>query len=212
MRSSERIVAGALFSAVLLLAPGFLLHQAPRFPGSLPGSALGIGAAILFLLLLLYSPVRRFATLRRRVALGPLLTFHVFGGVLGALLGILHSGHAYRSALGIALVATMLGVVATGFVGRYYLSHVAGELRDQEATLLDFRSQLGRSREAGDQSGTRRLIGSIADLEWSITRRAALQRAMSGWTIAHILLAIAMYALLALHVWSALYYGLRWLR
>lgn len=212
MRSGERIVAGALFATVLLLAPGFLLHQAPRFSGSLPGSALGIGAAVLFVLLLIYSPVRRFATLRRHVALGPLLTFHVFGGVFGALLGILHSGHAYRSPLGIALVATMLGVVATGFVGRYYLSHVAADLRDQEATLLYLRSQLGRAQEAGDQSGARRLIGSIADLEWSITRRATLQRALSGWTIAHIVLAIAMYALLVLHVWSALYYGLRWLR
>lgn len=49
------------FTVLVLLVPGFLLHEAPRFPGSL----LGIVSAKLFVLLLVYTLVKRSAWLRR---------------------------------------------------------------------------------------------------------------------------------------------------
>lgn len=154
MSETEKLTVGALVSILVLFAPGFLLHEAPRFPGSLAGGLLGIAGATLFVLLLVYSLVRRSAWVRTRVtkyaSFGTILSFHVYAGVVGALLGILHSGHAYRSPLGIALVVAMLTVVLSGFIGRYYLAQVGTDLREQQTMLGVLRTRFDRlAAEAG---------------------------------------------------------------
>ena len=58
----------------------------------------------------------------------------------------------------------------------------------------------------------RALVAGIADLEYAIDQREALKRALSRWTVLHVAAAIALYPLLALHIWNGVYYGLRWLR
>lgn len=55
------------------------------------------------------------------------------------------------------------------------------------------------------------LVAAIADLEYAIGRREALKRAFSCWLVLHIGAALVFYPLLALHVWSGVYHGLRWL-
>lgn len=148
MSETEKQTMSALVSVLLLVTPGFLLHEAPRFPGGLAGGLIGIAGATLFVLLLVYSLVKRSAWLRVRgtkyTSLRTFLSFHVYAGVTGALLGILHSGHAYRSPLGIALVAAMLTVVLSGFVGRYYLAQVDADLREQQAMLGVLRARFDR--------------------------------------------------------------------
>lgn len=248
MTETERLTVGALVSVLALLAPGFLLHEAPRFPGSLAGSLLGIAGATLFVLLLAYSLVKRSAWIRVRVtrhaSLRRILSCHVYAGVVGALLGILHSGHTYQSPLGIALVVAMLTVVLSGFVGRYHLAQLGTDLRGQQSMLAALRTRYdllaadaagaaprGDPAAASSGPGLRalallaygagtgvsgvhvlRLVGAIADLEHAIRRREALKRALSRWTVLHVAAALAMYPLLALHIWNGVYFGLRWLR
>ena len=218
MNARERLAVSLLVAMVTLFAPGFLLHAAPRFPGSLAGGILGISGAMGMLLLLTYTLARRVPWLRRRAALGAMLSFHVYAGAVGAALGILHTGHHYRSPLGIALVSVMLVVVLSGFVGRYYLAQVGADVRDQRQELGVLRTRYDRLA-AGSAAVTgfpdvsvRALVAGIADLEHAIGRREALKRALSRWTVLHVASAIALYPLLALHVWSGIYYGLRWLR
>src|SRR5260370_21999940 len=99
-------------------------------------------------LLLAYPLVKHFAWLRprvtKRLSMRAILSFHVYAGVLGALLGILHTGHKFQSPLGITLVASMLIVVLSGFVGRYYMVHLRVELRDQKAMLDTLRAEYDR--------------------------------------------------------------------
>ena len=235
MSETEKLAVGALVTALLLIAPGFLLHVAPRFPGSLAGGILGIAGATLIVLLLLYPVVKYVGPLRKRVtrfvSLRALLAFHIYAGVLGPLFGIVHSGHKYESPLGIALVATMLAVVISGFVGRYYLAHVSADIRDQQAMLGTLRAAYDQTAAvlagAGPSGSTspssplqvrsadvslRALVDGIADLEYAINAREALKRALRRWVIFHATAAIATYFLLGLHVWNGIYYGLRWLQ
>lgn len=226
MTETEKVSVGGLVSAIVLIVPGSLFHVAPRFPGSLVGSAFGITAALLFLLLLLHSAVKRISWFADRtknvLSRGRVLTFHVYGGSVGALFAVIHSGHKFQSPLGIALILTMLIVVASGFVGRYYLAQVGQDLRDQQKELALLRNRYDslvlaatdlKSQVVVDPSGAPldELLGSMADLEFVITSREIIKQAFGRWLVAHIAASITLYVLLAIHVWSATYYGLRWL-
>ena len=226
MNEAEKLRVGALVSVLALIAPSFLLHTAPGFPGSLVGSVIGIAGAVLLVLVLVYSLAKRNTWLKTRVtkhaSLRAILAFHVYAGVIGALLGIIHSGHKLNSPLGIVLVSAMLVVVFSGFAGHYYLVQMGTDLREQQSMLAVLRPRYdavasalaGKPAPAAAVPGDvplPRLLGAIADLEHAITEREALKRGLSRWVVLHIAAALMMYPLLALHIWSGIYYGLRWL-
>ncbi|MGF7213366.1 hypothetical protein GGE65_008008 [Skermanella aerolata] len=226
MGEKERFAVGTLLTIVVLFVPGFLLHAAPRFSGSLIGGVLGIAGALLFVLLLAYSLTRRIPWLKRRASQRAVLSFHVYAGAAGAALGILHTGHQYQSPLGIVLVVSMLLVVLSGFIGRYYLAEIGIDLREQRQELGVLRTRynliasgIASALQGGAPAAVTAapgvpipsLVAGIADLEYAISRREALKRALARWVMLHVVTAIVLYSLLALHIWSGIYYGLRWL-
>jgi hypothetical protein len=225
MGERERVIVLALGSLLLFLAPGYLLHVSPRFAGSLTGGVLGITAASLMLLVLIYPAVKHIGWLKtrvtRRVSLGRLLSLHVYGGLLASLVAILHSGHKYQSAMGIALIVDILVIVATGFIGRFYLATLGTGLRLQQALLGTLRLAYDRvSHRLGLQTAAAtapadvpilKLVDAIADLEYAIAAREAAQRIARRWIVLHTVASIVLYGLLLLHIGSGIYYGLRWL-
>ncbi|CCE05740.1 conserved membrane hypothetical protein [Bradyrhizobium sp. STM 3843] len=232
MSEKQRLIVDIVLASLLLFVPAFLLHSDGRFAGSLAGFVLGSCAAALLLLLLVY-PVMKYggalkASVTRRMSMRTLLTLHVHGGILAAFFALLHTGHKFQSPLGIALVISLLIVVVTGFVGRYYLPQTAAEIREQQSHLAVLRSSYERtaahlsSREAaafGD-SGTHdfvlqnvpllQLVDGISDLESAIGSSETIKKIFMPWIGGHVIAAIVMYALLALHVSAEWYYGLRW--
>jgi len=116
----------------------------------------------------------------------------------------------------------MLTVVASGFVGRYYLAHIGQDLRDQQKELGVLRTRYDslalaaaglKDQAVVDPNGVPlgQLLGAMSDLEFAITARETLKRTLARWVVLHIAASIVMYALLVLHIWSGIYYGLRWL-
>ena len=174
-------------------------------------------------MLLVYSLIKRVAWVKawvtRHAPLRAILSFHVYAGVIGALLGIIHSGHKFYSPLGIGLVAAMLVVVFSGFAGRYYLVQVGVDLRVQQGMLAMLRTRYDMTAQAlagagsfnAEETPIPGLLGGIAELEYAISARSILKRSLSRWTVLHVAAALVMYPLLALHIWSGIYYGLRWL-
>ena len=226
MTEFEKLAVGGLVTVLLLFTPGFVLHTAPRFPGSLAGSLLGIAGAALMVLLLLYPLIKHWTWLRQwvteRVSMRTMLSIHIYAGALGAVSGILHTGHKFESPLGIILVTSMVTATLSGFVGRYYLSHLSVELRDQKAALDLLRTEYERIAEKsgetvqqfampGRPAAMPALVGAIADLEYAMRSRETIKRVFTGWMFVHITAALVMYPALALHIWNALYFGLRWL-
>lgn len=232
MGERGRLIVDVVLASLLLLVPAFLLHSDRRFAGSLAGFALGASAATLMVLLLIY-PLTKYsrsfkALVTRLVSMKALLGFHVYAGIAASFFAVLHSGHKYESPIGIALIASMLVVVVTGFVGRYYLPQTATEIREQQAHLSTLRSAFDRtainlsSQEFVNPDGTVRpaamqevpmlqLVDGIADLEYAIGSQEAVKKIFMQWIGLHVVAAIAMYALLALHIAGEVYYGLRWL-
>lgn len=146
MKENERLVVGGGVALLLLSWLGFLVHDSPRFAGSALGSAFGIAGAVLMLIPLGYSIAKRLPSIRNRIkdyiSLQSLMTLHVYTGIIGPLLAIIHTGHKYQSWLGIWLTASMLLVVVSGFVLRYMLTYVSHEIKDKLLLLQTARGDL----------------------------------------------------------------------
>ena len=57
-----------------------------------------------------------------------------------------------------------------------------------------------------------RLADSMADVEYAIKMDELLRRRSSRWLKIHMVVSYALLALLFLHVWASVYFGLRWFR
>jgi len=256
MKEKERLIVGGLVALMLILWLGFPFHHSPRFAGSLWGGMLGVAGAVLMLVPLAYMVVKRNKRLKKFVSqwvsMRTLLAWHIYAGVLGPLLVVIHSGHKYESPLGIALIGMTLLVVVSGFVGRYLMNQFSQEIREKKSMLqsLQTRYQEAQSELAGapqqaaalqpfsgffgrllsglfvhetatSAGGTQltttpspatllRLSESIADVEYAIRTHEHFKTWFGKWLKFHIWISLALYALMALHIWAAIHFGLRW--
>lgn len=245
MKNSEKLIMTELVVLLLLVWLGFLVHRSPRFAGSFGGGLLGITGAVLMLVSMAHMIVKRIGLVKRfvtkRVSMQTLLAIHVHAGLLGAITGLLHTGHKFDSHLGIALTAAMLVVVLSGYIGRYLLAQSAGTIREKREVLTDLelafrktatqlaaaphtsllqRPRFGEllsfatSRATGSTPLTLQaaeLAESIADVEYAIRHHEKFKRAFGVWLKVHIAMSFALFLLLGLHIWAALHFGLRWI-
>ena len=135
----ESTVVGGLVLLMLVLWLGFLVHRSRTFPGSGLGHAIGIAGAVLMLIPLAYVFVKRVPRLRKavtkRVPMRTILAWHIYAGIIGPLLVLLHTGHHFESVLGIALTGFTIVVVLSGYVGRYLMRNISSELREKRRQL-----------------------------------------------------------------------------
>jgi hypothetical protein len=249
MKERERIMVTGMVALMLVTWFGFAFHESHRFAGSVWGGVLAVGGASLMLVPLLYLFIKRIPPLRkmitRLVPMRTLLAWHIYAGVAGPILVLLHTGHKFESAVGIALTGLTLVVVVSGFVGRYLMSYLTQEEHEKQETLAglhrEYDALAGELRTnpqaalevsvlrsvharvltwalASDAGAARlnpgvralRLAESIADLEYAVGSHHRFKRAFGAWLKFHIVISFVLYGLLGLHVWSAVYFGLRW--
>lgn len=169
MKDREPLVAGGLAALLLVLWLGFLAHQNPRFAGSGWGGVLGVSGAALMVASLAYSVVKRIrpvkAWVTRRVPMRAVLGWHMYAGLVGAILGLLHTGHKFDSPLGVALTAAMLVVVLSGYAGRHLMKQIALEVSEKKELLTRL------------ESAYRQIAGELA----ADPTQAALVRPWSGF-------------------------------
>ena len=171
MKEHDRLVATGLVILMLVLGLGFLIHRSSRFAGSALGGALGVSGAVLMFVPLAYMVIKRIPPLKRavtrRVTMRTLLIWHVYAGIVGPILGLLHTGHKFDSPLGIALTAMMVIVVLSGFVGRYLMGQFSQTIREKKEMLtgleLAYRQTAGELAAHADQVA---IIRPLAGL-WS---------------------------------------------
>lgn len=229
MRSDDRAIVSGLVLLMVVLWLGFAWHRSPGFAGSAWGGVFAISGTLLMLIPLAYALVKRIRPLREaataRLNMGRFLQVHIYAGIAGAVLVLIHTGHKFQSTLGIGLTAMTLLVVLSGFAGRYLLSFIAEDSRDRrnqlEVLRIEYRrvaAELSRASSMATQAvslppaGTRitALVESIADLEYGLVAEERLRRFFARWLRFHLLISLILYALLALHIWAAIEFGLRW--
>jgi len=148
---------GGLTLLMLLLWVGFVVHRSPRFAGSLLGHSIGIAGASLMLVPLLYSAIKRVAYLKRFVTpvipMRTLLAWHIYAGIIGPILVLLHTGHRFESILGIALTGMTILVVLSGYIGRYLVRQIGTEVKTKRKLLKDAERLYEQTREQLADSG-----------------------------------------------------------
>lgn len=230
-------MVGGLVLLLVGFPLGFLVHVSARFPGSLAGSLIGIAGALLMLAPFIYLMIKRTPRLKawvtRHVSMRTLLAIHIYAGILGPMLGLVHAAHKFQSPLGVSLTGLMLVVVLSGYVGRYMLSQLGRAIRGRQSDLAALRAALELAAPAPPSSArgfwrrlrdglapidsqtlapsAERLAAAIADLEFAVRAEGVVKALFDRWLKLHIVIAMALYALLAIHIWSGLYFGLRWL-
>jgi len=146
MNNRERFLVTNIFVVLIFVWLGFLVHTSPRFAGSRLGAVFGIAGAALLLIATAYGIFKRIPIVKRYlskfVSQSTLISIHVYTGIVGALLGLIHTGHKYESPLGIALTAMMLLVIVSGFTVKYLLTYVVTDMKDKLALLQTARGDL----------------------------------------------------------------------
>lgn len=242
MRERSDILMALLFAFLTIFPLGFILHDSPRFPGSMSGSVIGIAAALLMLLPLVHVAARRIPPFGRwlepRISKRTLLSIHIYAGVLGPILALIHAAHKFESPLGIALTGSAILVVWSGFIGRYFLIQLSKAIRARESELAKLQlgldaipaedevSQAGNDKSLGlwrflfaasdsldpdDLADARLRAEALADTEYAVRAERAVSRLFGTWRTIHIATSTLLYALLLLHIWAGYYFGFRWL-
>ena len=145
MNHQERHTVTGLVILMMVLWGGFILHKAPSFPGSFVGSIIGIIATFFMFIPLLYMFVKRSKRLKDRftkwMKMSTFLKWHIYAGIIGPILALIHTGHRFDSLVGIVLTLLMLLVVLSGFIGRYLLAQISTGMREKKKLSFNLLEQ-----------------------------------------------------------------------
>jgi hypothetical protein len=184
------------------------------------GHVLGIvGFTMMLMTEVLYS-LRKRAMRRPRGSMRSWLQFHIFTGIVGSYLVVLHSAWSFNGLAG-ALTLMTIVVVASGFVGRYIYTAVPrsadGVVIEAQELVLQLAavrlevaqvSPVGTSISplaAGSQgrAATRRL----RDLERQMAALRWARRALATWHAVHVPMGMALFVMAFAHIGAAIYYA-----
>jgi len=199
------LYAGATSLAGVPAASGFLGHS------------LGVLGFLLMLATETLYSLRKRAIRRPWGRMRDWLRFHIFTGIVGPYLVLLHSAWEFRGLAGVVTLLTVI-VVLSGFTGRYIYTAVPrtadGIVLEAEAIQAEI-AGLNAELEAADLAETdRRQLAQRADaerrrrrLERQIASLASARRMLSLWHSVHIPLGMALFVAAIVHAAGALYYA-----
>ena len=137
------------FFVVLFLALVYVGYELVTIPsgGNPFGHALGaLGAVMMVMTELLYS-LRKRTRLLNFGQMRHWLSFHIFTGIVGPSLVLMHTGMEFRGLAGLTMLLTVF-VVASGFLGRYIYTAVPRTVAGVEVDRRTLEAELAKQRSA----------------------------------------------------------------
>ena len=143
MLNEKRITAllAVFFTALSL---GFVVHRSPTFAGGSVGHLIGIAGALIICLTLIY-PFRK-RVQKRRGKRNP-LNSHIYYGLIGPSLVVIHSAHKFSSLIGVVSFLSIFLVVFSGIVGKFLFRRVNRSLNQQHKDLSLLRDRFEELRK-----------------------------------------------------------------
>lgn len=171
-------LAAVLISAIYALVV-FLTREIPP-AGALFGHLLGIVGFILMLMTEILYSIRKRSRSASWGSMAAWLQFHIFTGLVGPFMVLLHSSWKFNGLAGATTLLTIL-IVVSGFIGRYIYTQIPRTLDG-----VEIETPAGQSQAAG---------------------LARARRLLAVWHIIHIPIGMALFTAAFIHIGAALYYA-----
>jgi len=172
------LLAGIIITAVY----AFVVFWTRAIPpaGDLFGHLLGILGFILMLFTEILYSIRKRSQTARWGSMAAWLQFHIFTGLVGPYLVLLHSSWKFNGLAGATTLLTII-IVISGFIGRYIYTQIPRSLDG-----VEIESPSGQVQAAA---------------------LARARRLMTVWHVIHIPLGMALFTAAFFHIGAALYYA-----
>jgi hypothetical protein len=173
----------AFLAAILITAVyAFVIFWTRAIPpaGALFGHLLGILGFILMLITEILYSIRKRSQTARWGSMASWLQFHIFTGLIGPYLVLLHSSWKFNGLAGATTLLTII-IVISGFIGRYIYTQIPRALDGVEIETPSGQVQAGALARA--------------------------RRLMAVWHLFHIPLGMALFTAAFIHIGAALYYA-----
>jgi hypothetical protein len=105
-------------------------------PAGTTGLLFGYAGSAMMILMLIYSIRKRTRLFGRSISLQPLLNFHIYLGVMGPLLIVLHTSFKVQGLVAVSFWS-MVAVAGSGFFGRYLYLQIPRNIQGSELTLQE---------------------------------------------------------------------------
>lgn len=216
-RKSTELLAA--LAAIILITLVYLfmraaLRETPR-ASSLAGHGMGIFGFILMLMTEVLYSVRKRARGARWGRMSTWLQFHIFTGIVGPYLVILHTGWLFNGLAGVLTLFTVV-IVVSGFIGRYIYTAIpravsGAELSPEEARRLAdvLDEQIGAIVPVGRAEAARlKQLGRERDqLRRQADTLARSRRWMALWHAVHVPIGLTLFVMALVHILAATYYA-----
>jgi hypothetical protein len=179
LRSNRELWASFLAGILITALYGVVLFLTKKIPaaGELFGHSLGIiGFVLMIMTEVLYS-LRKRSRNARWGKMSDWLQFHIFTGLVGPYMVLLHTSWKFNGLAGATTLFTIV-IVASGFIGRYIYTRIPRTLDGLE------------------------IEGTLSE---SALRQA--RRLMALWHTIHIPIGMALFVSAFTHIGAALYYA-----
>jgi len=215
--SRELWLAGLAVALITGLYAGVTsLAGVPAANGFL-GHSLGVLGFLLMLATETLYSLRKRAIRRPWGRMRDWLRFHIFTGIVGPYLVLLHSAWEFRGLAGVVTLLTVI-VVLSGFTGRYIYTAVPrtadGIVLEVEAIQAEIAGLNAELEAAAPAEMDRQQLAQRSDaerrrrrLERQIGSLASARRMLSLWHTVHIPLGMALFVAAIVHAAGALYYA-----
>ncbi len=179
LRGSRELWLAFVFAIVITGIYGFVLFLTRKVPpaGELFGHSLGILGFILMLMTETLYSLRKRTRSARWGKMSSWLQFHIFTGLVGPYMVLLHTSWKFNGLAGVTTLFTVV-IVVSGFIGRYIYTRIPRTLDGLE------------------------IEGTLSE---AALRQA--RRLMALWHTVHIPIGMALFISAFVHIGAALYYA-----
>jgi len=202
--------------AVLCITAAYLglvgyLHEIPAASGFF-GHLLGILGFILMLMTETLYSLRKRSRLARWGRMSSWLQFHIFTGIVGPYMVLIHSSWKFNGLAGITMLLTVI-IVVSGFIGRYIFTSIPRTLDGIEIETGELEKQIARleseihARTVSRSREIKRLVQEKQTLERQVQSLGTTRRMMSLWHAIHVPIGLALFAAAFIHSAAAIYYA-----
>lgn len=210
------LLIGGLYGLVVIR------YQKVPAASGLFGHLIGVLGFILMLMTeLLYSLRKRIHTARWG-KMSDWLAFHIFTGLVGPFMVLLHSSWKFQGLAGVVILMTVV-IVVSGFIGRYIYTAVPRTVdgvevqaalleqgmaeMDAEVKRMELVRESGSVRDKEIRQRVEELKREREKLHQQVGSLARTRRRLATWHTVHIPLGMALFTAAFIHIGAALYYA-----